>query len=249
MILSVENTSRSFGGFLALNNVNLQVTNGEMHALIGPNGAGKTTLFNVISGLISADVGKIRFKGKELTRMKPHQIVEAGMARSFQRVNVFPRNTAFENVQVALIARNKQHFNIFAGAHGKYAEQVMELLQLVGMADDASIPASELAHGKQKQLELAVALAAEPDLLLLDEPTAGMSISETVASIELIRDIVQGRNLTLLFTEHDMTVVFEIADRISVLHHGEIIATGDGDAVRDDPEVRRVYLGKDELKS
>ncbi len=249
MILSIENTSRSFGGFLALDNVNLQVADGEMHALIGPNGAGKTTLFNVISGLILPDAGEISFKGKELTRMKPHQIVEAGMARSFQRVNVFPRNTAFENVQVALIARKKQHFNIFTSAHGKYAEQVMELLELVGMADDASIPASELAHGKQKQLELAVALAADPALLLLDEPTAGMSISETVASIELIRDIVRGRNLTLLFTEHDMTVVFEIADRISVLHHGEIIATGDGDTVRDDPEVRRVYLGKDESMS
>ena len=249
MILNVENASRSFGGFLALDNVNLQVAEGEMHALIGPNGAGKTTLFNVISGLISPDVGTVSFKGKELTRLKPHQIVEVGMARSFQRVNVFPRNTAFENVQVGLIARKKQHFNIFTVAHGKHAQEVMELLELVGMADDASIPAGELAHGKQKQLELAVALAADPDLLLLDEPTAGMSISETVASIEVIRDIVRGRNLTLLFTEHDMTVVFEIADRISVLHHGQIIATGQGDAVREDPEVRRVYLGKEVLES
>ena len=246
MILKVENASHSFNGFQALNKVNIQVAEGEMHALIGPNGAGKTTLFNIISGLISADTGSVDFKGKELMRMKPHQIVEAGMARSFQRVNVFPKNTAFENVQVAFIAKNKQHFNLLTPAYGKYEREIKELLELVGMADDASTLASELAHGKQKQLELAVALASNPDLLLLDEPTAGMSISETVSSIELIRDIVRERNLTLLFTEHDMTVVFEIADRISVLHHGEIIASGDGHAVRNDPEVRRVYLGADE---
>ena len=249
MILNVENTSRSFSGFLALDNVNLQVAEGEMHALIGPNGAGKTTLFNVISGLISADTGTVSFKDRELTRMKPHQIVEVGIARSFQRVNVFPRNTAFENVQVAFIARNREHFKMFAAAYGKYTQEIMELLNLVGMADDASTPAGELAHGKQKQLELAVALAANPALLLLDEPTAGMSIAETMSSIELIRDIVKGRNLTLLFTEHDMTVVFEIADRVSVLHHGQIIATGDGETVRNDPEVRRVYLGTEESES
>ena len=244
-MLEVENATKIFGGFTAVNKVNLTVAEGETHAIIGPNGAGKTTLFNVVSGLISPETGSVTFRGKKLNKMMPHDIVNVGMARSFQRVNIFPRKTVFENVQVALLVHARLHFNPFRQAAKLFRREGMELLALVNLEDEADRRAGDLAYGRQKQLELAVALAANPKLLLLDEPTAGMSISETKASIALINDIVEKRNLTLLFTEHDMNVVFEIADRISVLHHGEIIATGLPDEVRDNEEVKRIYLGKE----
>lgn len=244
-MLEVENATKIFGGFTAVNKVNLTVAEGETHAIIGPNGAGKTTLFNVVSGLISPETGSVTFRGKKLNKMMPHDIVNVGMARSFQRVNIFPRKTVFENVQVALLVHARLHFNPFRQAAKLFRREGMELLALVNLEDEADRRAGDLAYGRQKQLELAVALAANPKLLLLDEPTAGMSISETKASIALINDIVEKRNLTLLFTEHDMNVVFEIADRISVLHHGEIIATGLPDEVRENEEVKRIYLGKE----
>ncbi|MBV1897111.1 MAG: ABC transporter ATP-binding protein [Rhodobacteraceae bacterium] len=244
-MLEVENATKIFGGFTAVNKVNLTVAEGETHAIIGPNGAGKTTLFNVVSGLISPETGSVTFRGKKLNKMMPHDIVNVGMARSFQRVNIFPRKTVFENVQVALLVHARLHFNPFRQAAKLFRREGMELLALVNLEDEADRRAGDLAYGRQKQLELAVALAANPKLLLLDEPTAGMSISETKASIALINDIVEKRNLTLLFTEHDMNVVFEIADRISVLHHGEIIATGIPDEVRNNEEVKRIYLGKE----
>ncbi len=245
MMLEVENATKIFGGFTAVNKVNLSVAEGETHAIIGPNGAGKTTLFNVVSGLITPETGSVTFRGEKLNKMMPHDIVNVGMARSFQRVNIFPRKTVFENVQVALLVHERLHFNPFRQATKLFREEGLELLALVNLEEEADRRAGDLAYGRQKQLELAIALAANPKLLLLDEPTAGMSISETKASIVLINEIVEKRHLTLLFTEHDMNVVFEIADRISVLHHGEIIATGLPDEVRDNEEVKRIYLGKD----
>jgi branched-chain amino acid transport system ATP-binding protein len=167
------------------------------------------------------------------------------MARSFQKVNIFPRKTAFENIQVALIANSGLNYNFFRNASKLFRSEALELLELVKLGEDADRRAGELAHGKQKQLELAIALAADPKMLLLDEPTAGMSISETKASIRLIKEIVSKRGLTLLFTEHDMNVVFEIASTISVLHHGEIITTGLPGEVRENDDVKRIYLGKD----
>ena len=167
-----------------------------------------------------------------------------GIARSFQRINIYPRLTVFENVQVALIAHEGQQWNLFRPGRSLHREGTQELLELVGLAPEALETAGELSYGKQKQLELAIALASQPRLLLLDEPTAGMSPQETAETIASVRDIVKARGLTLLFTEHDMAVVFGIAERISVLHHGEIIASGKPDAVRNDPEVRRVYLGE-----
>lgn len=244
-MLEVRGMTRSFDGFIAVNNVNLDVGVNEKHAIIGPNGAGKTTLFNLVSGALAPDNGTVRFQGKSLGRVAPHKMVDLGLARSFQRVNVFPRKTLFENVQVAFIARDKRHLQLFRSAEGLYTEDTLELLELVGLAGESAVRAGELAYGKQKQLELAVTLAAQPKLLMLDEPTAGMSVAETKNSIQLIDRIVKEKKLTLLFTEHDMTVVFGIADRISVLHHGEIIASDTPDAVRNDPEVKRVYLGND----
>lgn len=242
-MLDVTNVRKHFGGFVAVDNVSLHIGKGETHAIIGPNGAGKTTLFDLISGVLSPDQGRVSFAGRELTRLRPHEIVRVGMARSFQRVNIFPRKTTFENVRIAIIAREYLHFSLFRPAGRLFIDEVESLLDLVGLSADANARAGDLSYGRQKQLELAVVLAAKPRMLLLDEPTAGMSVSETHASIRLIKEIVASQGLTLLFTEHDMDVVFGIADRISVLHHGALIASGKPAEVRENPEVKSVYLG------
>ncbi|MSP00066.1 MAG: ABC transporter ATP-binding protein [Acetobacteraceae bacterium] len=243
-MLTIAGLWKSFDGFVATRDVHLTLNQGETHAVIGPNGAGKTTFFNLITGHIRPDRGSVNFEGTELTGRPPEKIVRMGIARSFQRINIYPRLSVFENVQVALIAHKRQHWNLFTPGRSLHREDTADLLRLVGLSGEAIEVAGELSYGKQKQLELAIALAAQPRLLLLDEPTAGMSPHETADAIALIRDIVKARGLTLLFTEHDMSVVFGIAERISVLHHGEIIASGTPEAVRDDPEVRRVYLGE-----
>ncbi|QQS12064.1 MAG: ABC transporter ATP-binding protein [Rhodospirillales bacterium] len=243
-MLEIGGLWKSFAGFVATRDVGLSLAAGETHAIIGPNGAGKTTFFNLITGHLRPDKGSVAFEGVELVGRAPARIVRMGIARSFQRINIYPRMTVFENVQVALIAHAGQHWSLFRPGRSLHRAETAELLDLVGLSGEAAGTAGELSYGKQKQLELAIALASKPRLLLLDEPTAGMSPQETAEAIALVRDIVKARGLTLLFTEHDMSVVFGIAERISVLHHGEIIASGTADAVRDDPEVKRVYLGE-----
>src|SRR4051812_5603348 len=243
-MLRIEGLTKSFAGFVAVHDVTLALAAGETHAIIGPNGAGKTTFFNLITGHMRGDTGRIAFDGKDIVGLPPERIVRQGIARSFQRINIYPRLTVFENVQVALIAREGKHTDLFRPGRSMARPEPAELLALVGLDDRAAEIAGELSYGMQKQLELAIALAAKPRLLLLDEPTAGMSPRETAEAIALIRDIVTARGLTLLFTEHDMSVVFGIAQKISVLHHGEIIASGLPDEVRRDPEVRRVYLSE-----
>ncbi len=243
-ILETHKLMKDFGGFIATNNVSLELLEGERHAIIGPNGAGKTTFFNLITGHLLPSSGKAMFEGKDITGMVPHKVVRLGLARSFQRINIYPRMTVFENVQVALIARDHNHFKLFSLGEPHNRQDTQELLELVGLEGEALEIAGELSYGKQKQLELAIALAENPRVLLLDEPTAGMSPQETTEAIALVDRITKDRGLTLLFTEHDMGVVFGIADRISVLHHGEIIASGQPEEVRNDPEVRRVYLGE-----
>jgi branched-chain amino acid transport system ATP-binding protein len=243
-MLAIEGLTKSFAGFVATRDIGFALEAGETHAVIGPNGAGKTTFFNLITGHLRPDHGRVVFEGRELIGLAPHRIVRLGIARSFQRINIYPRLSVFENVQVALIAHEGQQWNLFRPGRALHRAETAELLALVGLAAEAGETAGELSYGRQKQLELAIALASKPRLLLLDEPTAGMSPQETAETIALVRDIVTARGLTLLFTEHDMSVVFGIAQRISVLHHGEIIASGTPDAVRNDPEVRRVYLGE-----
>jgi len=211
--------------------------------VIGPNGAGKTTFFNLISGQLAPTMGEIRFRDTPLAGLAPHAIVKLGIARSFQRVNIFPRLSVFENLQAALIAHHGHAFNLVRRGATLHRAEVEAALGAVGLADDRTKLAGLLAHGKQKQLELALALATDPDLLLLDEPTAGMSPQETTEIIRSIGGLAAERGLTLLFTEHDMDVVFTIADRISVLHHGELITSGPPEEVRADKEVQRVYLG------
>lgn len=242
-MLSIQGLWKSFEGFVATRDVSFDLEAGETHAVIGPNGAGKTTFFNLITGHLRPTKGSVAFEGRDLVGLPPQKIVRLGIARSFQRINIYPRLTVFENVQVALIAHGGQQWNLLRPGRSLYREGTAELLELVGLTREAQETAGELSYGKQKQLELAIALAAKPRLLLLDEPMAGMSPQETAETIASVRDIVKARGLTLLFTEHDMSVVFGIAERISVLHHGEIIASGAPDAVRNDPEVKRVYLG------
>jgi ABC-type branched-subunit amino acid transport system ATPase component len=243
-MLRIEGLWKSFAGFVATRDISFELKAGETHAVIGPNGAGKTTFFNLITGHLQPDRGSVSFEGRALVGLPPQKIVRLGIARSFQRINIYPRLTVFENVQVALIAHEHQQWNLFRPGRSLHRQETRELLELVGLAAEAQESAGELSYGKQKQLELAIALASKPRLLLLDEPTAGMSPQETGETIRSVRDIVKARGLTLLFTEHDMAVVFGIAERISVLHHGEIIASGEPDAVRSDPEVKRVYLGE-----
>ena len=243
-MLRIDGLWKSFAGFVATRDVTFDLAPGETHAVIGPNGAGKTTFFNLITGHLRPDKGSVTLEGRNLVGMAPERIVRLGVARSFQRINIYPRLTVFENVQVALIAHAGQQWNLFRPGRSLHRTETAELLDLVGLAGEAEETAGELSYGKQKQLELAIALASQPRLLLLDEPTAGMSPQETHETIALVRDIVTARGLTLLFTEHDMSVVFGMAQRISVLHHGEIIASGLPDEVRNDAEVKRVYLGE-----
>jgi branched-chain amino acid transport system ATP-binding protein len=245
-MLRITNLSKSFGGFSALSGLDLTLAEKERHAIIGPNGAGKSTFFNCITGHLRPTTGAVHFRGNPIVGLPPYRIVKLGIARSFQRVNIFPRMTVFENVQTALIADRSLNFNLVMPGAPLRREETAAVLGTVGLAGDASVAAGLLSYGKQKQLELAIALAAEPQLLLLDEPTAGMSPQETADTISLILEIAKSRGLTLLFTEHDMDFVFRLADRITVLHHGKFIASGIPDEVRNDEQVRRVYLGEDE---
>ena len=244
-MLEIENLHKSFDGFAAVEEVSLTVAPRETHAVIGPNGAGKTTLFNLVTGHLKPDRGRVSFYGQPLTGLPPHEIVRLGVARSFQRINIFPRLTVAANVEAAVIAQQGRQLRLF-GTRRKAEALAEELLSVVGLGGESGRVAGELAYGQQKQLELALALALEPHMLLLDEPTAGMSAEETKRTTGLIKRIQEARGLSLLFTEHDMEVVFGIADRISVLHHGELIASGTPREIRGNPKVRQVYLGEEE---
>jgi branched-chain amino acid transport system ATP-binding protein len=243
-VLDVRNVAKSFGGFQAVGGVSLAVAPGSISAIIGPNGAGKTTLFNLITGHLRPDTGQVVFKGRDVTGIAPHDLCRLGMGRSFQRTNIFPRLTVFENVQAAYVSHRGRGWSLFGSVDRLYRDETEGILRAVGLHDRAHEESRFLSHGGQKQLELGIALALEPEILLLDEPTAGMSAGETRESIALIERLAHERRLTLLFTEHDMEVVFSISQHIIVLHQGRIIADGVPEEVRRDPQVRRVYLGE-----
>jgi branched-chain amino acid transport system ATP-binding protein len=243
-LLEVRDLRKSFDGFQAVGGVSFSVPQGSISAIIGPNGAGKTTLFNLITGHLRPDAGSVSFKNREITGIAPHDLCRLGMGRSFQRTNIFPRLTVFENIQAAYLCHRGRGWNLLTRVDRLYRDETEALLVSVGLLDKAGEVAGFLSHGNQKQLELGITLALEPEILLLDEPTAGMSAQETRESIQLIERIARERGLTLLFTEHDMEVVFAIAHRITVLHQGEVIADGTPEEVRAHPEVRRVYLGE-----
>ncbi len=246
MLLEVENLMKAFGGFQATDGVTLSVEKGSLRSLIGPNGAGKTTLFNQITGYLVPDSGRIAFKEEEITGLHPYEISRKGITRAFQIINIFPRLAVVESVQLAILAKRGKTLNCFAPARGMVREEAMAVLETVGLAERAGALARELSHGDQRVLELALALAGEPELLLLDEPMAGMSPFERVQVTELIQK-VHDSGLTVLFCEHDMDVVFGISEKVTVLHQGRVIAEGKPEDIKRNEEVHMVYLGQAEL--
>ncbi len=244
-MLKIEGLIKSFDGFVAVNKVSLEVEKEKLCSIIGPNGAGKSTFFNLITGHLKADSGRIIFKGEDITGLPPHRICRKGIGRSFQITHIFPRLTVFQNVQSAVLSHRKKSLDFFSNVKRLVRDETFSILESVGLSDKADMLGGNLAHGDQKQLELGIVLALEPELLLLDEPTAGMSLKETTNTIDLIGRIARERGLTLLFTEHDMNVVFSISERITVLHQGMVIAEGSPGEVRANEDVQRIYLGED----
>ncbi len=242
-MLEITGLSKSFAGFRAVSDVSLSVETRQIVAVIGPNGAGKSTLFNLITGHLPPDAGTVRLDGRDITGVAPHRICRMGIGRSFQRTNIFSRLTVFQNVQAAYLVHHHRGLNFWGRSEAFYRDETNSLLASIGLADQQDAIAGTLSYGNQKQLELGLALASDPQILLLDEPTAGMSAGETHDTIRLLERIAAERALTLLFTEHDMEVVFSIAQKIAVLHQGRVIAEGAPETVRVDAEVRRVYLG------
>lgn len=242
-LLQVRGLTRRFGGNLAVDNVSFDVHAGELLALIGPNGAGKSTTFNMINGQLRPTSGSLSFDGHDLVGLPSHKVARLGIGRSFQIAATFASLTVLQNVQMALIASQRRVFSFLSRADQFAPEQAMALLDQVGMASLASQPCAELAYGDVKRLELAMSLAGNPRLLLMDEPTAGMGPGERNALVALVKQIVRDRRIGVLFTEHSMDVVFGHADRIIVLARGKLIAQGGPQAIREHPEVKRVYFG------
>ena len=242
-IFSVRGLRKRFGGLAATDDVSFDVARAEFRAVIGPNGAGKSTLFNLITGFLVPDAGAVRFEGREITGTPPYRLFRQGVSRTFQITNIFTNLSVIENVQIALLSHRGLLYRVLQVAEGQLRAEAEELLAQVGLAGDVSLEASTLSHGDRKKLELAVALANQPRLLFLDEPTAGMAANERIEAIRMVRRIADARELTVVFTEHDMQVVFAVADRISVLHQGRIIAEGPPAEVRQSADVQRVYLG------
>lgn len=243
MFLQVEAIGKSFAGFKAVDRANLGVNEGELVAVIGPNGAGKTTLFNLICGQIKPDRGKIIFKGEDITGLDADKICRKGISRSFQIVTIFPRLTVFECVQVAVLSRQRKSLDLFSFARNHAVKETMAIIDSVGLLDKAQNISGSLSHGDQKILEVAIALGNEPQLLVLDEPTAGMSLGETKETMELIKKLIDSRGLTVLFCEHDMEMVFSSAQKIVVMHQGRSIIQGTCEEVSANKEVQRAYLG------
>lgn len=242
-VLAVNSLSKSFGGVHAVNQVSFTVSRGEFLALIGPNGAGKSTCFNMINGQLAPDSGEILFEGKNIAGLAPRDIWRLGVGRTFQVAATFGSMTVVENVQMALISHARETYRLWRPAASLHRERALDLLAQVGMREAADRPSRELAYGDVKRIELAIALANEPRLLLMDEPTAGMAPRERNDLIKLVKQLVVERGISVLFTEHSMDVVFAYADRIIVLARGRLIADGDAAAIRENAQVQEVYFG------
>ena len=243
-LLETRDLSKSFGALTAVNAVSLRIEAGTLHSIIGPNGAGKTTLFNLLTGQFAPSAGRILFEGRDITGTRAHRIAHLGLARSFQRTNVFPAFTLLDNVWVAAFACSRSWRGLLWRATDSYADvtaQARQALTDVGLIAKQDQLAREISHGEQRQLELAIALAAAPRVLLLDEPAAGLSPEETRRMVALVRSL-KGR-YTIVLIEHKMDIIMSVSDRISVMHFGSLIAEGTPAEIRRDPEVRRAYLG------
>lgn len=242
-ILKVEHLEKYFGALHATRDVSFEVPQGQIRSIIGPNGAGKSTLMDLITNRTPATSGKVIFKGEDISKLPPEKIVHRGMTKCFQISKLFNNLTVFENVQIARIEMNKKTFSIRPRKDSYLKEEVIKYLSLVGIEDKMNEVAAYLSYGDQRRLDIAIALAMDPELLILDEPAAGVAREEAYKLMELIRDLVHERNMTLIFIEHDMQIVFNYADVISVLREGEMIATGTPDEIRKDPYVQKAYLG------
>jgi len=243
-LLVVDHLSRAFGGLRAVEDVDLVVRAGDRHAIIGPNGAGKSTLFNLITGRLKPDAGTVVFAGQDITGRPAHQIARAGIGRAFQITMIFPKLTVLQNLQYAILAHHGLTWRPFGRADRMFREDAMELLTAVGLDRYWDLPAGQLSHGDQRAIEIAISLALGSRLVLLDEPTAGMSPFETDKAMELVRRVAQEKNLTLLFCEHDMEVVFGTARTVTVMHLGRMLTQGTPDEVRANPDVQKIYLGE-----
>jgi branched-chain amino acid transport system ATP-binding protein len=243
-ILETENLTKAFGALTAVNDVSLKIEGGTLHSIIGPNGAGKTTLFNLLTGTFTPSSGRMLLDGKEITGTPTHRIAHLGLARSFQRTNVFPAFSLLDNVWIAAFATGPSWKGLLWQKTGRYAEvaqRARQALSDVGLSSKSNQLAREISHGEQRQLELAIALAAAPRVLLLDEPAAGLSPEETRRMVALVRTL-KGR-YTIVLIEHKMDIIMRVSDRISVMHFGALIAEGSPEEIQRNPEVRRAYLG------
>jgi len=246
-ILETKSICHDFSGLQVLMDVNLEVQEGERHAIIGPNGAGKTTLFNVITGTYQPSEGQVFFKSKEITGLPSHKLVRLGMGRSFQITSTFTWLTAFQNIRMGILSKRGIRFNFFhfLDKMDDVTRETDAVLKRINLDGERDIPANMLSYGKSRSLEISMALATDPDLVMLDEPTSGMSVDETHNAVALIRRLTEGK--TMVIIEHDMDVVFSLADRITVLHLGGILASGTPDEIRDNQAVKDAYLGEMEV--
>ena len=243
-VLKLNNVTKNFGETKIIRSVTLNIEQGEKHAIIGPNGAGKSTLFHLISGLYNVTSGSIRFKKQNIQNKRPYEINRLGLARSFQVTNIFSRMNVFENIRCALLWSSGYRYSFwnFLGRQKELNEKTIQVLEQIGLKDKMLIPAGELAYAQQRALELGITIASGAEVIMLDEPVAGMSHSEAQNTVELIRRITEGK--TLIMVEHDMNVVFDVADRISVLVYGEIIASDAPEKIRVNAQVKEAYLGE-----
>jgi branched-chain amino acid transport system ATP-binding protein len=246
-VLRIENLSKSFEGNQVFNDISFAVPKGELSAIIGPNGAGKTTLFNLITGYLIPDKGRVIFKEKDISGMQPFDIVRLGMARAFQITNIFPRMSVLENVVTTIITKDSGNLNMITAVSKLKAvhERAYQVLENVGLADQAHRQSGTLAHGNQKRLDMAVALALEPELLLLDEPMAGMSPEERWQMVDLVKQLWERLKITMVFIEHDMDMVFGISQKVRVLCYKTLLAEGTPQEISSNPQVIEAYLGEE----
>jgi len=246
-ILEIKGLWKNFGRLTAVAELNLQFQSKEFTSVIGPNGAGKTTLFNLITGRLKPSQGSIYFKGKNITGLKPFQIARIGIGRIFQITNLFPELTVYENIKVAVLAKLKENKKIFTRDKKlkKVNEETDRIIHLIGLSDQKKSICSTISHGDQRLVEVGVAMAIDPALLLLDEPTGGMGPQETDGMVKFIRALNEQQDTTILLVEHDMSVVFSVSERIVVMHQGGVIADGNPDEIKQNERVRRAYLGEE----
>jgi len=250
-ILETDGLTKRFGGLTAVDDVDLTVESGETRAIIGPNGAGKSTFINLVTGLLNPTEGSVRFDGDDITGQEPHEIVQQGVSKSFQTASIFPEMTVQENVRMAALAAERGSFRFdFLSRRDRLtdvADVAEEKMRAVDLWSDRAVDAQNLPYGDKRRLEIAIALASEPALLFMDEPTAGMSPEETDATVNLVEQVQRELGLTIVLVEHDMEIIFRIADRIAVLNRGSVIADAAPDEVQGDPDVQEAYLGGVEL--